>query len=83
VSGCRDHSSANLWSNKLRAVSPCLKPQPINLTSIRWNASTVEHVSRYAQSRLIFALDDLPEKWAHFTQINSDYFGKKRAVAAK
>jgi ferredoxin len=22
----------------------------------------------------IFALDDLPEKWAHFTQINADYF---------
>ena len=24
----------------------------------------------------IFALDDLPEKWAHFTQINADYFQK-------
>ena len=24
----------------------------------------------------IFALDDVPEKWAHFTQINAAYFGK-------
>ena len=24
----------------------------------------------------IFALDDLPEKWANFTKINSDYFGR-------
>ena len=25
----------------------------------------------------IFALDDLPEKWAHFTAINADYYQKK------
>jgi NAD-dependent dihydropyrimidine dehydrogenase PreA subunit len=25
----------------------------------------------------IFALDDLPEKWAHFTSINADYYQKK------
>jgi hypothetical protein len=25
----------------------------------------------------IFALDDLPEKWARFTQINADYYQKK------
>lgn len=24
----------------------------------------------------IFALDDLPEKWAHFTQRNAAYFGR-------
>ena len=25
----------------------------------------------------IFALDDLAEKWTHFTQINADYYKKK------
>jgi NAD-dependent dihydropyrimidine dehydrogenase PreA subunit len=25
----------------------------------------------------IFALEDLPEKWAHFTQKNADYYKKK------
>jgi NAD-dependent dihydropyrimidine dehydrogenase PreA subunit len=25
----------------------------------------------------IFALEDLPEKWAHFTQKNADYFKQK------
>jgi ferredoxin len=25
----------------------------------------------------IFALDDLPEKWSHFTQMNADFFGRK------
>jgi NAD-dependent dihydropyrimidine dehydrogenase PreA subunit len=24
----------------------------------------------------IFALDDLPEKWASFTKLNADYFGR-------
>lgn len=24
----------------------------------------------------IFALDDLPEKWSHFAQINAEYFGR-------
>jgi len=27
----------------------------------------------------IFVLEDLPEKWASFTQINADYFKKKTA----
>jgi len=26
----------------------------------------------------IFALDDLPEKWAHFAQINADYYKNKK-----
>jgi hypothetical protein len=25
----------------------------------------------------IFALEDLPEKWANFTQINADWYAKK------
>ncbi|MGH9651600.1 MAG: 4Fe-4S dicluster domain-containing protein, partial [Terriglobales bacterium] len=27
----------------------------------------------------IFVLEDLPEKWAHFTPINADWFKKKAA----
>src|SRR5260221_12446206 len=30
----------------------------------------------------IFALDDLPEKWADFTPRNAAYFGRCRSVAA-
>ena len=29
----------------------------------------------------IFALEDLPEKWQNFTQINADWYKKKQAAA--
>jgi|SRR6516164_3888099 hypothetical protein len=31
----------------------------------------------------IIALDDLPEKWAHFTQRNADYYGRKFTLARR
>src|SRR3974390_1628036 len=30
----------------------------------------------------IFALDDLPEKWSNFAQINADYYKKETAAAS-
>jgi len=32
-------------------------------------------VCRSVRCRSIFALDDLPEKWADYTQTNTQYFG--------
>jgi hypothetical protein len=29
----------------------------------------------------IFALEDLPEKWQSYTQINADWYKKKQATA--
>ena len=42
-------------------------------TLIRWNASIVASCVPVCPVSAIFALDDLPEKWKQYTELNESY----------
>ena len=42
-------------------------------TLIPWNASTAAPAFPSAPSRRFFALDDLPDKWKQYTELNESY----------
>jgi len=51
--------SAKDWPSRCPAASP-----------VRARLSPLQSLTRFSA---IFALDDLPEKWKHFTEINASY----------
>jgi hypothetical protein len=49
----------------------CAAMRFLSSTSIPWNASIAALAS--VPSQLFLQLDDLPEKWTHYAEINASY----------